>query len=205
MSKELLKLGVLISGRGSNLNAIIEAIKNNTLNAKICVVISNNSKAYGLRLAEKNQLPAKLVDPKSFTTYVEYEKAILNYLNQYQVDLVILAGYMKILGKTIISAFPNKIMNIHPALLPAFKGLHAQKQAVEAGVKWSGCTVHFVNEDLDAGPIILQEVVPVLPNDDEDSLSTRILEKEHRIYPQAIQLYAEDKIRIRNNRVLILS
>lgn len=203
MEKPLLKLGVLISGRGSNLKALIEAIKNKELNAKICIVISNNPKAYGLRIAETNSIPTKIIEPKQFNSLEEYEKIILNSLNQYQVDLLILAGYMKVLGPTLLKAFPNKIMNIHPSLLPSFRGLHAQKQAIDFGVRCSGCTVHFVNEELDGGPIILQEAVPVLPKDTDDSLSERILVKEHKLYAKAIQLYAEGRLKIKNNKVII--
>jgi len=203
LEKPLLKLGVLISGRGSNLKALIEAIKNKELNAKICIVISNNPKAYGLRIAETNSIPTKIIEPKQFNSLEEYEKIILNSLNQYQVDLLILAGYMKVLGPTLLKAFPNKIMNIHPSLLPSFRGLHAQKQAIDFGVRCSGCTVHFVNEELDGGPIILQEAVPVLPKDTDDSLSERILVKEHKLYAKAIQLYAEGRLKIKNNKVII--
>lgn len=204
MEKSLLKLGVLISGRGSNLKALIEAIKNKELNAKICIVISNNPKAYGLRIAETNSIPTKIIEPKQFNSLEEYEKIILNSLNQYQIDLLILAGYMKVLGPTLLKTFPNKIMNIHPSLLPSFRGLHAQKQAIDFGVRWSGCTVHFVNEELDGGPIILQEAVPVLPKDTDDSLSERILVKEHEFYAKAIQLYAEGRLKIKNNKVIII-
>ncbi|MFA5879188.1 MAG: phosphoribosylglycinamide formyltransferase [Candidatus Margulisiibacteriota bacterium] len=203
MEKAILKIGILISGRGSNLEAIITAVKNKQLKAKICLVVSNNPKAYGIRIAENNSIPTKIIEPSNFDSFENYEKAILNAFNQYQIDLLILAGYMKILGSTLLKAFPNKIMNIHPSLLPAFKGLHAQKQAIDFGVKYSGCTVHFVNESLDAGPIILQEMVPILPNDTEDTLSERILIKEHAIYAKAIQLYAENRLKIKKNKVLI--
>ncbi|MFC1617154.1 phosphoribosylglycinamide formyltransferase [Candidatus Margulisiibacteriota bacterium] len=181
----MLKIGILISGRGSNMQAILQAIKAGFLDAECTIVISNKADAKGLEVA------------KSFgsqTAVSTDEKQILGILQGHKVDLIILAGYMRIVGKILLDAFPNKILNIHPSLLPSFKGLNAQRQALKAGVKISGCTVHYVNEKLDDGKIIFQEPVPVLDHDTEASLSKRILEKEHVIYPKAIQLYSEGKV-----------
>jgi len=200
MSKNL---GILISGRGSNMLAITKSIRQKKLNAKISIVISNNTKAGGIELAQKMGLEVAVVNPKNYTSHEEYEKQIIKILKAKKVDLVILAGYMKLLKKPLLTAFAHKIMNIHPSLLPSFKGLHAQKQALDYGVKYSGCTVHFVDESLDGGPIILQKTVPVFPDDNEDSLSARILKEEHRLYSKAIQLFFENKLSIKNKIVYI--
>jgi len=199
----LYRLGVLISGRGSNFKSIEEHIKCGYIkNAKIVVVISNKEDVKGLAIAKENNIDALFVDPKGLTRE-DYDKNIIEILNRYSVDFVILAGFMRVLSDHFIDSFKNRILNIHPALLPSFKGLHAQKQAIEAGVKFSGATVHFVTKDLDSGPIIAQSVVPVFDGDDEDTLSDRILKTEHKIYPLAIKLLCDNRLELENNRVKI--
>ncbi len=191
MSRRL-RLGVLISGRGSNLSAVIDASRDGKVDADVCVVISNKAEAKGLSIATSASIPAVAIDPKNYPDIAQYEKEISTYLDQYKVDLVVLAGYMKIVGPTLIENYT--IINIHPSLLPAFKGLEAQKQALEAGVSVSGCTVHFVNETLDSGPIILQREVSLMSTDTVDSLSQRILAVEHELLPEAIQLFCQNKV-----------
>lgn len=198
------KIAVLVSGRGSNLQAIIDSIEKGYIkNAKINVVISNKANAYALERARIHGISTVFLDPEKYDRD-EYDKAILNILNQYDTDLLLLAGYFRILGNEIIEAYRNRIMNIHPSLLPAFKGLHAQRQAFEYGVKVAGCTVHFVDEGLDSGPIILQKCVPVIPGDTEETLTNRILEQEHIIYPEAVKLFTEGKLKIEGRNVVIL-
>ncbi|AKB12839.1 MAG: phosphoribosylglycinamide formyltransferase [Methanosarcina thermophila] len=198
------KIAVLVSGRGSNLQAIIDSIEKGYIkNAEINVVISNKANAYALERARIHGISTVFLDPEKYDRD-EYDKAILNILNQYDTDLLLLAGYFRILGNEIIEAYRNRIMNIHPSLLPAFKGLHAQRQAFEYGVKVAGCTVHFVDEGLDSGPIILQKCVPVIPGDTEETLTNRILEQEHIIYPEAVKLFTEGKLKIEGRNVVIL-
>lgn len=199
-----LRIGVLASGRGTNLQAIIDAIRRKELNAEIAVVISNRKDAKALERAKKHKINSIHINPKDFESKEDYEKRVVEVLNRSNVKLVVLAGYMLIVGKTILEAFKNKIINIHPALTPSFPGLHAQKQALDFGVKYSGCTVHFVDESLDAGPIILQAVVPVLNNDTEDSLSERILKEEHKILPHAIKFFSENRLKVEGRKVRIL-
>jgi phosphoribosylglycinamide formyltransferase-1 len=200
------KLGVLVSGRGSNLQAIIDNIEKGLLPAEIAVVISDQPDAYSLERARKHSIPAVPLSAKGYKgKREEYDALLVKELQKHQVELVCLAGFMRIITPTLIKAFPNRIMNIHPALLPAFPGLHVQKAALEHGVKFSGCTVHFVDEGMDTGPIIIQAVVPVLDNDTEDSLSERILTQEHKIYSRAIQLYAEDRLKIAGRRVMVVN
>lgn len=195
------RLGVLISGRGSNFKSIQERIKSEYIkNTEIVVVISNKKDAKGLAIAKENSIDAVFVDPQGLTKE-DYDKNIIEILNRYDVDFVILAGYMKILSDYFIDSFKNRILNIHPALLPSFKGLHAQRQAIEAGVRFAGATVHFVTKDLDNGPIVAQSVVPVFNEDDEDTLSDRILKTEHKIYPLAIRLLTDNRLKLENNRV----
>jgi phosphoribosylglycinamide formyltransferase-1 len=194
---------VLASGRGSNLQAIIDAIEKGTLDAVLAVVISNKAEAPALEWARKHGAPAMFLDPKATPEREPYDALILEQLRKHDVELVALAGYMKIITAVLIKAFPNRIMNIHPSLLPAFPGLAAQRQAIDWGVKFAGCTVHFVTEGVDSGPIIRQAAVPVLENDTEQSLSDRILIEEHRIYPEAIQLYAKGRLTVEGRRVLI--
>jgi len=204
MGKKL-SLGVLVSGSGSNLQAIIDHIEQCRLDAVIAVVISNNPDAYALRRAEKHHLPTVVITHEAFPSREEFDLAMADILESYTVDLVVMAGFMRILSPHILNRFPQRIMNIHPALLPSFPGLHGQRQALQYGVQFSGCTVHFVDAKVDSGPIIIQAVVPVLEADTEDTLSARILKEEHRIYPQAIQWYAEGRIQVHDRRVRIKS
>jgi phosphoribosylglycinamide formyltransferase-1 len=198
------KLGVLVSGRGSNLQAIIDNIESGGLSAELAVVISDQADAYALERARKHGIPAIHVNAKGYKgKRDEYDALLVQELRKRGVELICLAGFMRIITPTLIKAFPNRILNIHPALLPAFPGLHVQKAALVHGVKFSGCTVHFVDEGMDTGPIIIQAVVPVLDSDTEDALSARILTQEHKIYSRAIQLYAEGRLRVEGRRVLV--
>lgn len=197
------RLAVLLSGRGSNFEAIQNAIENGFIkNGKVVVVISNRADARGLVLAKRRGLNALFLDPEG-KSREDYDREIVKLLKANGVDFVLLAGYMRILSPYFVKSFKDRILNIHPSLLPSFRGLHAQRQAVESGVKFSGATVHFVTDKLDDGPIIVQSVVPVFSNDDEDSLSERILKTEHKIYPLAVKLLTEDRIEIKDGRVII--
>jgi phosphoribosylglycinamide formyltransferase-1 len=196
-------IGVLASGRGSNLQVIIDNIESGKLDAEVKVVICDKPVAYALERAKNHGIPGVFVDPKEYPNKAEYEKVVVDNLKQHNVELVVLAGYMRIVEKTLLEAFPNNIMNIHPALLPSFPGAHGQKDAVDYGVRFSGCTVHFVDEGMDTGPIIMQAVVPVMQDDDEDSLAGRILKEEHKVYSQAIQLYAERRLKVEGRKVNI--
>jgi len=197
-------IGALVSGRGSNLQAIIDNIETDALSADVSVVISDEADAYALERAKKHNIPAVHVSARGFKgKRDEYDALLVKELQKHNVELVVLAGFMRIITPTLLKAFPNRVMNIHPALLPAFPGLHVQKAALEHGVKFSGCTVHFVDEGMDSGSIIIQAVVPVLDNDTEDSLSARILKQEHKIYSRAIQLFAEGRLRVEGRRVLV--
>ncbi len=199
------KLGVLVSGRGSNLQAIIDNIEQGLLPAEIAVVISDQPDTYSLERARKHNIPAFHISAQGYKgNRDEYDALLVAELQKKNVELVCLAGFLRIITPTLIKAFPNRILNIHPALLPAFPGLHVQKAALHHGVKFSGCTVHFVDEGMDTGPIIIQAVVPVLDNDTEDSLSERILRQEHKIYSRAIHLYAEGRLKIDGRRVRVI-
>ena len=195
------KLGILLSGRGSNFEAIADSIKAGRLHAEIAIVISNRADAQGLETARGRGLKAALIASKS-RLREEHDREVIAALKEAQVDLVCLAGYMRLLSPEFVRAFPNRILNIHPSLLPAFPGLDAQKQALEYGAKISGCTVHIVDEHLDHGPIIVQKAVPVFENDDEYSLSARILEQEHIAYTEAIRLMLSGEVEIRGRRVV---
>lgn len=197
-------LGVLVSGRGSNLQAILDAINAQRLTAKIGVVISDNPEANALRRVAGMDIPTAVVERSHYATQQEFEAAIISLLDLHHVELVVLAGFMRILSPRFINRFPSRIMNIHPALLPSFPGLDAQQQALEYGVKVSGATVHFVDEGMDSGPIILQEAVTVEDDDNVQSLSERILHLEHRLYVRAIRLYCEGRISIEGRSVKIL-
>ena len=202
MPFEKFKLAVLVSGRGSNLQAIIDSVEKSSLAAEISLVLSNVKDAYALERGKKHGLEVVFLDPKVYPNKAAYEEKMIGLLQSKSVDLICLAGFMRILGKNFIEAFSGKIINIHPSLLPAFPGLNVQKKALEHGVKFSGCTVHFVNEEIDGGPIIKQAVVPIHDKDNIESLSKRILEQEHIIYPEAIQLIIENKIKFSGRRVL---
>ena len=197
----IFKLAVLVSGRGSNLQAIMDSIDREELDAHLSIVISNTKDAIALKRAEKHGIKTIFIDPSNYLSSKEYDKALVLKLKEFSVDLICLAGYMRILGEEVIQTFEKKIINIHPSLLPAFPGMNAQKQAINHGVKFSGCTVHFVDFGVDSGPIILQTVVPVYDNDDEKSLSKRILEQEHYLYPKAIKMIQENKIRLNGRTV----
>ena len=201
MPLNIFKLAVLVSGRGSNLQAIIDSIDREELDAHLSIVISNTKDAMALKRAEKHGIKTIFIDPSTYLNSKEYDKALVLKLKEFSIDLICLAGYMRILGEEVIQTFEKKIINIHPSLLPAFPGLNAQKQAIDHGVKFSGCTVHFVDSGVDSGPIILQTVVPVYDNDDEKSLSKRILEQEHYLYPKAIKMIQENKIRLSGKTV----
>lgn len=196
-----LRLGVLVSGRGSNLQAIIDASEAGRIDAAVVIVISDVADAYALDRARAHGIEAAFIDPRQFETRESFDAAAIDVLRKRDVELVCLAGFMRILSPHFVREFRNRIMNIHPALLPAFPGLHVQRKALQHGAKYSGCTVHFVDEGTDTGPIIIQAVVPVLDEDTEESLSARILRYEHQIYPRAIQLFAEGRLEIRGRRV----
>jgi phosphoribosylglycinamide formyltransferase-1 len=202
---ELLKLGVLISGNGSNLQSIIDNIEKGSLKAVIKIVISNNPDAYGLTRAKNHGIPFAVIKNGDYKSKEDFDTQLVKILKDNGVELVALAGFMRIISPTILKAFPGRILNIHPALLPSFPGLHGQKQAVDYGVKYSGCTVHFVDEGVDTGPIIIQSAVPVMDDDTEETLSARILKEEHKIYPQAINLFAEGRLEIKGRKVFIKS
>jgi phosphoribosylglycinamide formyltransferase-1 len=197
-------LGVLVSGRGSNLQAILDAINADRLTAKIGVVISDNPEANALRRVAGMDIPTAVVERKQYGSKQEFEAAIIEQLDLHHVELVLLAGFMRILSPQFINRFPMRIMNIHPALLPSFPGLDAQEQALQYGVKVSGATVHFVDEGMDSGPIILQEAVPVEDEDTVTTLAERILHLEHRLYVRAVRLYCEGRIHISGRAVKVL-
>ena len=199
----MLKIGVLASGRGSNFQAIIDAIEKGGLKASIEILITDNPSAFAIERAKKHNIKYLFINPKEFATKDDFFKKIADELKTRGIELVILAGFMRIVRKPLTDAFPNRIMNIHPALLPAFPGLHGQKQALDYGVKISGCTVHFVDEGMDTGPVIIQAAVPVLPDDTEDTLSERILSFEHKIYPEAIRLFSEGRLEIKGRTVKV--
>jgi phosphoribosylglycinamide formyltransferase-1 len=199
----MLNLGVLASGRGSNFQSIIDEIEAGKLNASIKLLIVDNPDAYAIERAKKHSIEYIYINPKEFPTKDDFFLKIADELKKRDVELVILAGFMRIVRKPLIDAFPNRIMNIHPALLPSFPGLHGQKQAMNYGVRISGCTVHFVDEGMDTGSVIIQTAVPVSPDDTEDSLSERILKLEHKIFPEAIRLYAEGRLSVEGRVVKI--
>ena len=196
------KLGILISGSGTNLQAIIDNVESKYIPAEISVVISNNPNAYGLIRAKNKNIPTAVINHREYSSREDFEKKLIEVLDSYNIDFVILAGFMRILTKFFINHYKNRILNIHPALLPSFPGVDAQKQAFDYGVKFSGCTVHFVTEEVDHGPIVIQAVVPVLQNDTVESLRKRILEKEHIIFPLAIKMLVENRLIIRGNKVI---
>ena len=199
----MVNIGVLVSGSGTNLQSIIEAIEARKIDGKICIVISDNPNAYAIKRAKKYNIETQYINYKEFNNREEYDKKIISVLKEKDCDLVALAGYMKILTPYFINEYKNRIMNIHPALLPSFPGLHGQRKALDYGVKVSGCTVHFVDEGLDSGPIIIQRAVEVKEGDTEETLTQRILKEEHQIYPRAIQLFAQGRLMINGRRVFI--
>ena len=199
-----LKLGVLCSGRGTDLQSIIDAIADGKLDAQIAIVLTDKPNVMALERAARAGIKNLCVDRKTFEDQLSFEAKMINELRAAEVDLVILAGFMRILSPTFVRAYKDRIMNIHPSLLPSFPGAHAHRDVLAYGVKVSGCTVHFVDEGTDSGPIILQAAVKVREDDDEESLAARVLEQEHIIYPLAIQLYAQGRLSIEGRRVKIL-
>lgn len=197
-----MRLGILISGRGSNFEAIANAIARGKLEAEIAIVISNRANAPGLEIARQRGIPMRVIASAGIEREA-YDKLLIEELQTHQVDLVCLAGFMRMLSASVIRAFPNRVLNIHPSLLPAFSGLDAQRQAIEYGVKIAGCTVHFVDEFLDSGPIILQAAVPVLEGDTLEALSARILAQEHVIYPKAIGYIVDGRVTVEGRRVMV--
>jgi phosphoribosylglycinamide formyltransferase-1 len=201
--REPLAVGVLASGRGSNLQALLDACAAPGFPARVVVVISDREHAPALARARAAGVEAVWVNPKDFTTRESFDLALVRELEKRQVGLVCHAGYMRILSPAYIRTFAGRALNIHPSLLPAFPGVHAQRQALEHGVKVAGCTVHFADEGMDTGPIVLQAAVPVMPDDTEETLAARILEQEHRLYPEAVRLFAEDRLEIVGRRVIV--
>lgn len=198
-----LKLGVLASGGGTNLQSIIDQCKQQQIDAEIVLVLSNNPGAGALERAEKAGIPTLCINHRDFSERQSFDQAVVAALKNADVELVVLAGFMRIISELFVDAFPQRIINIHPALLPSFPGLHVQQKALDYGARFSGCTVHFVDTGVDTGPIIIQAVVPILDDDTEEILSARILQQEHQIYPRAIQLIAEDRVRVVGRRVCI--
>jgi phosphoribosylglycinamide formyltransferase 1 len=196
------RIGVLLSGRGSNFEALADSVSAGRIpSTEIAIVISNKPAALGLERAESRGIPTRAIPSKGLDRET-YDRQVVAVLQEYKVDLICLAGYMRLLSPYFVAAFPQRILNIHPSLLPSFPGLESQKQALDYGVKFAGCTVHFVDENLDAGPIILQAVVPVLDADDEHTLSDRILKEEHRIYTEAVKIILEGNYKIAGRRVV---
>jgi len=199
----LLRMGVLASGSGTNLQSIIDRCQEGRLDAEIAIVICNNPEAGALDRAGRAGIPACCINHREFSRREDFDRAVVAALQEAGVELVVLAGFMRIITQTFIDAFPDRVINIHPALLPAFPGLHVQQQAIDYGARFSGCTVHFVDGGVDTGPIIIQAVVPVMPDDTAEALAQRILEQEHQIYPRAIQLIAENRVSVKGRQVVI--
>lgn len=200
----MIHLGVLVSGSGTNLQALLDACRDGRIDGRVAVVVSDRADAYGLERARQAGVEAVFLDPALSPTRSEYSAALAAALQTRRVDLVCMAGFMRLVRKPFFEAFADRVLNIHPSLLPAFKGLDAHRQALEYGVKVSGCTVHFVTEGMDEGPIVIQASVPVLDGDTVESLRERILQQEHRIYPEAVQLYAQGRLRIEGRRVTVI-
>jgi phosphoribosylglycinamide formyltransferase-1 len=199
----ILRIGVLASGRGSNFQSIIDETESKRLKAHMALLITDNPSAFAIERAKKYAIEYLVMMPKDYNSKDDYFAKIAEELKKRDIGLIVLAGFMRIVGKPLIDAFPYRIMNIHPALLPAFPGLHGQRQALKYGVKISGCTVHFVDEGMDTGPIIIQAAVPVFQDDTEETLSERILRYEHKIYPEAIRLFSEGRLEVQGRTVMI--
>jgi len=199
------RIAVFLSGRGSNFMAIHENVQRGAINAEVGLVFSNKADAPGLLKAKECGLETSFLDPKLFATRDDYDQAVIREVEKKNIDLICLAGYMKVLTPQFCDAYTYRIVNIHPALLPSFPGLHVQQKAIDWGVRISGCTVHFVAAEVDMGPIILQAAVPVLQDDTEETLASRILVEEHKIYPESVRLYFEGRIEVRGRRVIIIS
>jgi len=200
---ETLALGVLASGRGSNFQAIIDEIESGRLNAAVMLLVADNPSAFAIERAKKHSVESLYIDSRQFATKDDFFIRIAAEFKARNVELVVLAGFMRIVRRPLLEAFPSRIMNIHPALLPSFPGLHGQRQAIDYGVRISGCTVHFVDEGMDTGPTIIQAAVPVSPDDTEERLSERILRMEHKIFPEAIRLYSEGRLSVEGRVVKI--
>ena len=198
------RIAVLASGRGSNFQALIDRVADRAIPAEICCLITDNPKAYAIERAEQADIPVKVVDMSSCSDRAAYDCALEAAMTETGADLFILAGYMRLLSKETVRRFALKMINIHPALLPSFSGLHAQQQAIDYGVKVAGCTVHFVDEGMDSGPVILQRCVPVLDNDTEKTLAERILIEEHHALPEAVRLFCMDRLQVTGRRVTTL-
>jgi phosphoribosylglycinamide formyltransferase 1 len=198
------RIAVFLSGRGSNFMAIREAIERGAVDAEIALVLSNKADAPGLLKAREWGLETLFLDPKLFGSREDFDRTVIGEVEGRRIDLICLAGYMRVLTPALCDAFKYRIINIHPALLPSFPGLHVQQKAIEWGVRFSGCTVHFVAAEVDMGPILLQAAVPVLQDDTEDALAARILVEEHKIYPEAVRLYFEGRLEVRGRRVFVL-
>jgi len=198
------KIAVLVSGGGSNLQSIIDSVESGYLKIQIAVVLSNKEEAYGLTRAENHGIPAEILKHGDFENREEFETRLIKILDGYSVDLVVLAGFMRVLTPLFVNHYHHRIINIHPAILPSFPGTQGQKQALDYGVRFSGCTTHFVDEGTDTGPIIIQAIVPILPDDTEESLGTRILKEEHRIFPESLKLWSERRLLIEGRKVRIL-
>jgi len=198
----MVNLGVLVSGSGSNLQAIIDNMEAGRLDARIKIMISNVPDVFALERAKKHNIPSLVISHKEYKKREDFDQKIVETLQAHRVELVVLAGYMRVVTSVLLRAFPMRVMNIHPALLPSFPGTHVWQAEVDSGVKFAGCTVHFVDEGTDTGPIIIQAVVPVYDDDTAETLNARILKQEHKIFSQAIQLYAEGRLKIQGRRVL---
>ncbi len=198
-----LKVAVFISSRGTNMQSLVRACQTPDFPAEIACVLSNNLEAAGLKFAADNSIPTRTIDHRDFETREAFEAEITTYLEDLQIDLICLAGFMRLLTEEFVNRWRDRILNIHPSLLPAFKGLHVHERAIESGARFTGCTVHFVRPEMDNGPIIAQAVVPILEKDTPDELAARILEQEHRIYPLALKLVAEGRVKIHGPRAMI--
>jgi len=203
MSQKL-KLGVLASGSGTNLQSIIDACAGGSIDAEVVLVISNNPDAGALQRAADAGLPHTCINHRAFSSREQFDREVVGALQQAGVELVCLAGFMRLITEDFLAAFPGRVINIHPALLPAFPGIDVQRKAIDYGARFSGCTVHFVDSGVDTGPVIIQAVVPILDDDTPDTLAGRILRQEHKVYPRAIQLFAEGRLRIEGRRVRIV-
>jgi phosphoribosylglycinamide formyltransferase-1 len=199
--EKTLNIGVLVSGSGTNLQSILDACAKGEVKARVACVISNKADAYALERARQAGVPALHLDHRAYSGREAYDEAVVATLREFDVQLVAMAGFMRIITPVLLEAFPMAVMNIHPALLPAFPGLHAQRQALEYGVKVAGCTVHFVDPGTDTGPIIIQAAVPLIEGDTEQTLSARIQKEEHRIYPEAIRMFAEGRLQVAGRTV----
>lgn len=199
----MIRIGVLVSGSGSNLQSIMDACECGEVDGRVSIVVSNVEDAYALVRARSKGIPTRVVSHTDYPDRETFDRELVRILRESGVDLVALAGFMRVLTPSFLRQFPGRVMNIHPALLPSFPGLHVRQKAIDYGVKFSGCTVHFVDEGVDTGPIIIQAVVPVYPDDSEEELKDRILRLEHRIYPRAIQLFAQNRLTVDGRRVLI--